>query len=141
LESKLAEALRVFLDAGEGDTPQERAARRVALSSPLEWLLDSLLRDQPGWEGHSRIDGIGNERIERLSATALRLDGQAIVVHGSDKWRYRPMQADLALPNAVSRIRFAGRETEIPYGLAPARKLYRMPTEWAYEFALILVDP
>jgi hypothetical protein len=130
---KLAEELRAFLDADEGSaSPEERGARQQDLCSPLEYLLQSLMDGQTGWDSrYSWIDGILPDSITRTSDDALTINGLAVVVH--DKGSHlRPVQADLARPPAVSSIRFASPRTEFPYSL-PHRR-YAVPTSWPYVF-------
>jgi hypothetical protein len=130
---KLGEKLEAFLDADEGSaSPEERGARQRALCTPLEYLLQSLMDGQTGWDSrYSWIDGILPDSITRTSHDALTINGLAVVVHGQAS-HLRPVQADLARPPAVSSIRFASPRTEFPYSL-PHRR-YAVPTSWPYVF-------
>lgn len=134
---KLREELQAFLDADEGSvSPEERGARQRDLCSPLEYLLQSLMDGQTDWDSrYSWIDGILPDSITRISHDALTMNGLAVVVHGKGS-HLRPVQADLARPPAVSRIRFASPSTEFPYSL-PHRR-YDVPTSWPYVFEVDL---
>jgi hypothetical protein len=129
----VGEGLQAFLDADEDSgSPEERTARRQGMCSPLEYLLQSLMDGQAGWDSrYSWIDGILPDSITRTSDDALTINGLAVVVHGQ-ACHLRPVQADLARPPAVSSIRFASASTEFPYSL-PHRQ-YAMPTSWPYIF-------
>jgi len=132
---QLGEGLRAFLDADDASaSPQERAALQTGMCSPLEWLLQSLMDGQDGWDSrYSWIDGILPDAIVQTSPGALTINGLAIVVHGRNKWRLRPMQANLACPPALSSIRFASPRTEFNYP-ASSRHRYDVPTSWPYVF-------
>jgi hypothetical protein len=126
---KLREELRAFLDADKASaSPVERGARQRDLCSPLEYLLQSLMDGQTGWDSrYSWIDGILPDSITRTSHDALTVNGLAVVVHG-DEPHLRPVQADLARPPTVSSIRFASPGTEFVYSHTPRR--YLAPTSW-----------
>jgi hypothetical protein len=134
---KLGEELQAFLDADEGSaSPEERGARQRDLCSPLEYLLQSLMDGQTGWDSrYSWIDGILPDSITRTSPDSLTINGLAVVVHAKE-CNLRPVQADLARPPAVSRIRFASPRTEFRYSL-PHRR-YDVPTSWPYVFSVNL---
>jgi hypothetical protein len=129
----LGKELHAFLDADEASaSPEERDARQQDLCAPLEYLLQSLMDGQTGWDSrYSWIDGILPDSITRMSRNALTINGLAVVVHGKGS-HLRPVQADLARPPAVSSIRFASPTTEFPYSL-PHRR-YVVPTSWPYVF-------
>ena len=130
---KLGEELQAFLDADEDSaSPEERGARQRDLCSPLEYLLQSLMDGQTGWDSsYSWIDGILPHSITRTSHDALTINGLAVVVHGKGS-HLRPVQADLARPPAVSSIRLASPRTKFPYSL-PHRR-YAVPASWPYAF-------
>ncbi len=130
---KLGEELQAFLDADEGSaSPEEREARQQELCSPLEYLLQSLMDGQTDWDSrNSWIDGVLPDSITRTSHDALTINGLAVVVHGNGS-HLRPVQADLARPPVVSKIRFASPSMEFPYSLP--HTLYDVPTSWPYAF-------
>ena len=134
---KLGEELQAFLDADEGSaSPEERAARQQDLCAPLEYLLQSLMDGQPDWDSrYSWIDGILPDAITQTSPDTLAINGLAVVVHAKE-CNLRPVQADLARPPAVSKIRFASPSTEFLYSL-PHRP-HDVPTSWPYVFDLNL---
>jgi hypothetical protein len=130
---KLGKELQAFLDADDASaSPEERGTRQQDLCSPLEYLLQSLMDGQAGWDSrYSWIDGILPDSITRTSHDALAINGLAVVVDGKGS-HLRPVQADLARPPAVSSIRFASPRTEFPYSLPHPR--YAVPTSWPYVF-------
>ena len=134
---KLGEELQAFLDADEASaSSEEREARERELCSPLEYLLQSLMDGQTGWDSrHSWIDGVLPDSITRTSHDALTINGLAVVVH-ANVCNLRPVQANLARPPAVSSIRFASPRTEFLYSL-PHRR-YAIPTSWPYTFDVSL---
>jgi hypothetical protein len=130
---KLGKELQAFLDADEASaSPEERGARQQDLCSPLEYLLQSLMDGQVGWDSrYSWIDGILPDSITRTSPDSLTINGLAVVVHAKE-CNLRPVQAKLVRPPAISRICFASQRTEFPYSL-PHRR-YTAPTSWPYVF-------
>jgi len=131
---KLGEELRVFLDMDDDSaTAEERGTRQRDLCSPLEYLLQSLMDGQAGWDsGYSWIDGILPDSITRTSPDSLTINGLAVVVHGQES-HLRPVQAKLARPPGISRICLASQRTEFAYS-SPPRQPRAVPTSWSYVF-------
>jgi hypothetical protein len=131
---KLGEELRVFLDMDDARaTAEERNTRQRDLCSPLEYLLQSLMDGQAGWDSsYSWIDGILPDSIKRTSPDSLTINGLAVVVHGQES-HLRPVQAKLARPPATSSICFASQRTEFDYS-PPPRRRGAIPTSWSYVF-------
>lgn len=64
---EVAKELALYLASGDGDTPQERAARSGALCTAVSRLLQELMDDQPGWDSrYTWLDGIAPLSIRRL---------------------------------------------------------------------------
>jgi len=131
---KLGEELRVFLDTdSDSATAEERGTRQRSLCSPLEYLLQSLMDGQDGWDSrYSWIDGILPDSITRTSSDSLTINGLAVVMHAKTG-NLRPVQAKLLRPPAMSRICFAAQSTEFPYS-PPPRPRHSVPTSWPYVF-------
>jgi hypothetical protein len=131
---KLGKELRAFLDIDDARaTAEERGTRQRDLCSPLEYLLQSLMDGQAGWDsGYSWIDGILPDSVTRTSPDSLAINGLAFVVHGQES-HLRPVQAKLARPPAISSICFASQGTEFAYSAPPSPAL-RSPGVVAVRF-------
>jgi hypothetical protein len=112
---KLGDELQALLEMDEHSASAEDRGRvQRDLCSALEYLLQSLMDGQTGWDArYSYSDGILPQSIRRISPDAIALNGRAVVVHGKD-YNLRPVQADLRLRD-VSTIRFASPSAEFPY--------------------------
>jgi len=141
--TNLAKQLAHFLDYDDaGVTPRERGERRGQLCDGVSWLLMELMEGQSGWDArYARLDGIAESSITRTSPDSLRIVGGAYVVNG-DRWRLRPVQADLARPPARSTICFAGPEAEIPCvrGREDQLIIPPDPLSWPYVFEVKLSE-
>lgn len=137
---EVAKELALYLASGDGDTPQERAARSGALCTAVSRLLQELMDDQPGWDSrYTWLDGIAPLSIRRIPVDALRLVGGAYVVNG-DTWTLRAVEAELARPPARSALHFGSPETEVQD--APGREdrlvISPEPSTWPHVFEVEL---
>jgi hypothetical protein len=130
---KLGEKLQVLLDMDEASATAEEMETQLDLCAPLEYLLQSLMEGQPGWDSrYSWIDGILPESVTRTSPGSVTISGLAVVVHAKE-YNLRPVRAKLVRPPAISSICFAAQSTEFLYSPAP-RQRYAAPTSWPYVF-------
>ena len=139
-EEALAKALGVYLDDGEGESPQERSDRRNALGEPVAWLLQELMNGQPGWDPRfSWLDGMAVLSVRRTAPDALRVTGGAFVSDG-DRTALRPVEAELKRPPAESVLYFASPEAEADFVRGQEGRLVVPPdpSTWPYRFEVTL---
>jgi release factor glutamine methyltransferase len=90
----------------------ERGGGEAELCAALSRLLQQLMEGEPGWDArYDWLDGVAATSIEK-SAGVLRLSGEAFHVNGRTTTRV-PVEAELALAPARSRLRLAAHAFEV----------------------------
>jgi hypothetical protein len=132
----IADELTTYLERGEADTPERRAARSGALCEAMSRLLQALMERDAGWDSDEVwLDGIAPLHINQTSPDSIDFLGAAYVVSGS-RCSLRPVHAELLRPPAKSTLHFASPDTDVAY--TPGREdrlvIPPDPAGWPYVF-------
>ncbi|MFI6763865.1 hypothetical protein ACIBF5_32570 [Micromonospora sp. NPDC050417] len=85
LRAELAVGVRAYLGMTDRDSAagQERVQRVCA---QLEWFLNGLLREHPGWTRHRYVDGLLPDTVTVTSPVALEIRAMMIWGKGRSQW-------------------------------------------------------
>ncbi|MFK3984704.1 hypothetical protein ACI2K4_30565 [Micromonospora sp. NPDC050397] len=130
LRAELAIGVRAYLAMTERD----RAAGRERLQricAQLEWFLNSLLRDHPGWTRHRYVDGLLPGSAAVTSPVEVEIRAMMIWGKGRSQW-VEPFLARIRVAEATDRIdsyEFSFGDAARGLGQVPFRPRRRRPAD------------
>ncbi|WP_326558747.1 hypothetical protein [Micromonospora sp. NBC_01796] len=139
LRTELAVGVRAYLAMTDHGSPagHERLQR---ICAQLEWFLNGLLRDHPGWTRHRYVDGLLPESVVVTSPLGLEIRAMMIWGKGRSQW-VEPFLGALGVSPTVDRIEsYEFRFGDAGQGLGkvpfrPRRHRPADPARWLFTLA------
>ncbi|WP_329109938.1 hypothetical protein OG792_13900 [Micromonospora sp. NBC_01699] len=136
LRAELAVGVRAYLSMIDRNSAvgQERLQRVCA---QLEWFLNGLLRDHPGWTRHRYVDGLLPESVTVTPPLGIQVRAMMIWGKGRSQWA-EPFLGALGVAATADRIesytlRFGDAEQglgQVPF--RPRRRRPADPARWLF---------
>lgn len=141
IEAEVAGAVRAYLEieAATGGDPAAppplwrdpaAEAQLWRICAGLEWFLNRLLRDDPGWNEDGFVDGVSADAVVMVSPVEVELRGELLFL-GTPSWRERFLGRLRVAPDrdGLDFYLLAFGDADRGLGRVPERSLRRYPVD------------
>lgn len=130
LAAELAVGVRAYLTMTDrGSTAGQERLQRIC--AQLEWFLNGLLRDHPGWTRHRYVDGLLPDSVTVTSPLTVQIRALMIWGKGRNQW-VEPFLGTVRVAAAADRVdsyEFSFGDAAQGLGRVPFRPHRRRPAD------------